>query len=110
MYEAIETSEILRALKRNVPGIFVRDHRFNGGYLDVMKGTKWFMNYEKWTEEGYPAVTLMNLLPGFTPRPHLFLGAKLLTPGYQIQFRRMRDSLSEVQRRAIEKDLNRKVF
>ena len=86
MYEAIETAEILRAIRRHVPGTFVRDHRANGGYLDVMKGTKYLFDYSRWSEAGYPAVTLMNLLPGMTPRPHLFSGAKLIRPGWQIQF------------------------
>lgn len=110
MYEAIETAEILRALRKNVPGIFVRDHRGNGGYLDVMQGTVFMFDYSRWSEAGYPAITLMNLLPGMTPRPHLFNGVKLVRPGYQIQFRRMREQLSREQRDAIEKDLNRKVF
>lgn len=110
MYEAIETAEILRTLQRHIHGIFIRDHRANGGYLDVMKGTKYLFDYSRWSEAGFPAVTLMNLLPGMTPRPHLYNGVKLIRPGYQQQFRKIRDELTPQQREGIERDLNRKVF
>ena len=111
MYETIETAKLIRALTRAIPGSYIRDHRGNGGWLDLMRGVRPIFDYSRWSDDrAWPAETLFNLRPGFMPRPALFNGVKMVSPGWQLQFRNLAPKLGSEQKRKIEKELGMRVF
>lgn len=106
---SIDHDRIISAFTRFVPGAYVRDYRDNGGYITICK------NYRtiKWgdqlstsrVEKSVPAITLCNLPRGNVTPDSKFVGLKLHRPGWRVEFKRARPHLTEVQMKAITRDL-----
>jgi len=106
---SISHDRIISAFTRHVPGSYVRDYRENGGYIVICK------NYRtiKWgdgqstskVEKQVPATTLCNLPRGNVTAASIFAGLRLERPGWRVEFRRASKHLTDVQKRAITRDL-----
>lgn len=113
MYGGMETSRIIRAFQRWVPGCFVRDYTGNRGFLVIARGQTTMFDSSKNTDQftrGLPAETLANLSPGYTPEKSIYSGMTLIRPGWRYEMRRAGMYLTDYQKRKIQKDLGHPVF
>jgi hypothetical protein len=108
-YGSIETSRIIEAFTRSVPGSYVRDYRENGGFITICKDYRTI----KWgdqqstarVEKSVPATTLANLPRGWMTPDSKFIGLKLHRPGWRVEFKRARRHITEAQMKRITKML-----
>lgn len=110
MYEAVETSRLTNAILSVVPDTFVRDYIGGGGFLQIRRREKIVYSHD--SDESYrvPAETLCILRPGWTPRSAIMAGAKMLSPGWQIEMRKMEKHIEPEQREAIERAIGFPIF
>ena len=101
--------KIISVFRRNIPGCYVRDYREQGGYITLCRDYKdiaW--GGQTTTTPVYrsvPRVTLVSLPRGVVTRSTHYHGLALTRPGWQQEFRRASDHLSDVQMRRITHDL-----
>ena len=110
---SIDTSKLISAILRNVPGTFVRDYRDNGGWINIARGARTIWDNDKDTEKlsaNLPAETLCSLPPGQVQAPSLYNGVRLVRPGWRIEMRRCGRYIDPEQARRIEKDVGMRVF
>jgi hypothetical protein len=104
-YGSLETSRIIEAFRRNVPGCYVRDYRDKGGFITICRDYKdipW--RDQITTTKTYrqvPAVTLASLPRGNVTSATLYRGIALERTGWRIQFRNAMRHLTERQMRRI---------
>ena len=106
---SLETSRIISAFQRHVPGSYVRDYRDKGGFIVIARNYKTI----KWggqttttkVERQVPAITLVNLPRGFITAATRYKGLKLDRPGWRTEFRRAARHLSDSQMRRITREL-----
>ncbi len=110
MYEAIETSRIINAFLRCVPGTFVRDYVGTGGFLQIRRGRRLIASNDSNEVYETAAETLCTLNPGWTPRTTFVKGVVTKNPGWQVQMRVAGKKLSPYERRKIEKHLGFPIF
>ena len=108
-YGSIETSRIIEAFHRNVPGCYVRDYRDQGGFITICRDYRdipW--RDQLTTTKTYrqiPATTLVSLPRGNVTSATLYRGIALVRTGWRIQFRKAMRYLTEIQMRGITKFL-----
>jgi len=101
--------DIIAAFYRNVPGVYVRDYRENGGYIVICRDYKdlpWRDQLS--TRKVYrsvPAITLASLPRGFVTSPTLYRGLALARPGWREELRKSMRFLSDAQMRGITRSL-----
>lgn len=113
MYGGIESSRILRAFQKWVPGCYVRDYTCNRGFLTLARGYKTMYDPSRNTRhfaENVPAETLINLSPGYTPEKAIYRGMELVRPGWRQEFAKVSDRLTDYQKARISKELGHPVF
>ena len=105
----IDHGKIIGAFQRHVPGCYVRDYRDNGGFITICRDYKTIRWGDQLStarvEKSVPAVTLCNLPRGQVTAASQFVGLKLHRPGWRVEFRRASKHLTDVQKRAITREL-----
>lgn len=107
---ALSHDDIIRAFERNVPGVYVRDYRHQGGYIVICRDYKDI----PWTDQTttrkvyrqVPATTLCNLPRGYVKALTTFIGVRKHRPGWREEFKRAARHLSPDQMRGITQELN----
>lgn len=108
-YGSLETGRIIAAFERNVPDVYVRDYRDQGGYITLCRRYRdlhWGDQLS--TQKVYkqvPAITLMSLPKGNVTSATRYVGLALDRPGWREGFRKAMPHLTEMQMRRITKEL-----
>lgn len=132
----IDTSRVIEAITRSVPGTFVRDYREKGGEIMLCRGMIPITDDHSGHDHKVPDEVLMVLRRGFiheedeysemqVVEPKLIFDPVfkmnkfvermktvrvLKNPGWRTQFKKMRSKLTPTQRKKIEQELEMKVF
>lgn len=100
---------IIAAFQKHVPSCYVRDYSNSGGYLTVCLGYRDIRWADQLTSgrvyRQVPAITLVSIPRGNVPAKTKFMGLKLHTPGWRIQFKKAASMLSLWQKRKITTEL-----
>lgn len=109
-FDSLETGLLIDAVLRAIPGTFVRDFREIGGFIAVMRGSRAIYDASRNTAEEWPAETLLSLPPERVTKKDLVAGIAIKRPGWQRQIRSLRERISPLQAKLIEKALRRPIF
>lgn len=112
---SIYHGDLIEALRRNIPGCYVRDYRDGNGYITVCRGYRTI----PWKGDGLstqrryaniPAETLLSVPSGMVQAADIYQGLALQRPGWRKQLREKASLMTHAQRRRIQRDLGVRVW